>query len=93
MIFRIAVTVLMTFLTVYAFWSNAGEGRFFNPFGILFLMLTILVWRAWRPICAAFRSAKAESALPILPIARLGAAMIEGMGQPPREQRRSDEPS
>jgi hypothetical protein len=93
MIFRITVTVLMTFLTIYAFWSNAEEGGFFNPLGILFLILTILVWLAWRPICDAFRSAKAESELPILPIVRLGTAMIEGMRRPPREHRHSDDHS
>lgn len=91
---RIFFTLIMLFFTVYAFWSNVfEEGYFFSSFGILFLVLTVLIWFGWRPICDAFRSAKAEAALPILPIVRLGSAIIEGMRRPPRTHHRSDEPS
>jgi hypothetical protein len=94
MIFKIFVTLVIFFLAVYAFWCNAfEEGHFFNPFGILFLVLAVLVWFGWRPICGAFRSAKAESALPILPITRLGSSIIEGMRTPPGAHRHSDEQS
>ncbi|MGH7111675.1 MAG: hypothetical protein ACREFK_14755 [Stellaceae bacterium] len=91
---RIIATLLMLFLATYAFWSNALEkGHFFDPFGLLFLVLAIIVWFAWRPICGAVRSARAEAALPILPIARLGSAIMEGVGRPPQDHRRSDERS
>ncbi|MGH7038767.1 MAG: hypothetical protein ACREE1_11595 [Stellaceae bacterium] len=91
---RIVATLLMMFLAIYAFWSNAlEEGHFFDLFGLLFLVLAIIVWFGWRPICDAFRSARAEAALPILSIARLGSSIMEGMGRPPRDHRRSDEPS
>ena len=94
MIFRIVITLVTFLLAVYAFLSNAlNEGHFFNPFGLLFLMLTAIIWFAWRPICDAFRSAQAESALPILPIARLGSSITKGMMRPPQAHRRSDDPS
>jgi hypothetical protein len=89
MISRILVTLLMLFLTVYAFWGNAfDEGHFFNPFGVLFLALTITIWFKWEIIRDAFRTAKNESTLPI---ERLGFKILEGMRRRPRTERPSDE--
>lgn len=48
MVARISVTAIMVLLAVYAFWGDAlGAGHLFNPFGILFLALTVLVWIKW----------------------------------------------
>ncbi len=91
MIGRISVTFILFLLAIYAFWGNAlGGGRLFNPAGIVFLVLTVITWFAWRPICEAFRAAKDESNVPII---RMGSSMIEGMRRPPRAHRHSDEPS
>lgn len=91
MISRVLVTLIMLFLAVYAFWSGAfGEGHFFNPFGILFLGLTVFVWFKWRSICGAFRSASEESNIPVI---RMGSSIIDGMRRPLRTKRHSDESS
>lgn len=89
MILRIFVTLAMFVLAVFAFWSGAfGEGHFFNPFGILFLGLTVFIWFKWKSICGAFRSASEESDIPVI---RMGSSIIEGMRRPPRDHRHSDE--
>ena len=81
MISRIFVTLLMLFLTVYAFWGNAfDEGHFFSPLGILFLALTIVIWFKWEIIRDAFRTAKNESTLPI------GLDPTDAMGRAAREK-------
>ena len=90
MIARISATLIMFLLAIYAFWGNAlGVGHFFNPFGILFLGLTILTWFAWRPIRDGFRSVKEESDIPII---RLGSAIIQGMKHPPRHRQSGERP-
>jgi hypothetical protein len=87
MVGRISTTVILFFIAVCAFWSDAlGAGHLFNPFGILFLVLAALVWFAWRPIRDGFLSAKEESNIPII---RLGSAVIRGMRRPPRADRQS----
>ena len=86
---RIAVTLAMFLLAVYAFWGDAlGVGRVFNPFGILFLLLTALVWFKWQLIRDSFKSVKEESEIPII---RLGSKSIQGMMSRPREHRSSGE--
>ncbi|MGH7111674.1 MAG: hypothetical protein ACREFK_14750 [Stellaceae bacterium] len=91
MISRIFVTLVMFFLAIYAFWSGAfGEGHVFNPFGILFLGLTAIIWFAWETVRDAFRTAKNESDIPII---RMGFPIIKGMMRPPRDHHRSDEHS
>ena len=81
----------MFVLAIYAFWNNEfEEGHFFNPFGILFLMLTIFIWFKWKLICNAFRSAQEESNIPVI---RMGSSIIDGMRRPPRTHRHSDERS
>jgi protein-S-isoprenylcysteine O-methyltransferase Ste14 len=51
MIARIVVTLIMLGFAVNAFWSNAFDaGHLFNPFGIVFLCLTAVVWFAWNTI-------------------------------------------
>jgi hypothetical protein len=88
---RIISTTIMFLLAVYAFWGDAlGVGRVFNPFGVLFLILTGLVWFKWDLIRASFKSAKEESNFPII---RLGSTSIQGMMGRPRQKRHSDEPS
>jgi hypothetical protein len=86
---RIAVTVMIFLLAIYAFWGDAlGVGRLFNPFGILFLGLTALVWFKWELIRDSFRSVKEESNVPVI---RLGSTIIRGMTRQPREHRQRDE--
>jgi len=79
-------------LALDAFWNNAlGAGHLFNPFGIMFLLLGVVVWFAWRPLHDGFVSAKNESELPII---RMEAKIVEGiihLMHPPR--RRSSRPS
>lgn len=90
MIAKILTTLIMFGLAVNAFWSNAlGAGHFFNPFGILFLFLTALVWFAWDTISDAFKSVKDESHIPIL---RMGSKIIAGMASPQPKRRDSGEP-
>jgi len=87
MIARLLVTALMLFLAFYAFSSDAlGGGHVLNPSGILFLFLSGLIWFAWEPIRAAFRSARDESNIPII---RLGSAIINGMRKTPLRRRTS----
>jgi hypothetical protein len=87
---RIISTTIMFLLAVYAFWGDAlGVGRLFNPFGVLFLILTALVWFKWDLIRDSFRAVKDESNIPII---RLGSTSIQGMMGPPRQKRNSDEP-
>jgi hypothetical protein len=91
MILKILTTLIMLGLGVVAFWSDAvGAGHFFNPFGVLFLFLTALVWFAWKPISDAFKSVKDESNIPIV---RMGAKIIAGMASPKLKRRHSDEPA
>jgi energy-coupling factor transporter transmembrane protein EcfT len=59
MITRMFVTTIVFFLTIRAFWSDAlGADQVFNPFGILLLELTLLVWFGWDTIHDAFTAAK-----------------------------------
>jgi hypothetical protein len=75
---RISVTVIMFLLAVYACVGNAlGAGHFFNPFGILCLVLTALIWFAWEPIRDGFLSVKNEPRLPV--IVRVPARIIAGL--------------
>ena len=77
MIIRAIATVVALALGIYAFWGDAmGAGDVLNPFGILFLLLAGLIWFAWGPIREGFKSAKDEE----LPIIRLGATILKGMG-------------
>jgi hypothetical protein len=89
MIGRMTATAILLLLAFYAFWDNAlGAGRI-NPFGILFLFLAAVVWLSWEIIREAFSTAKGESQLPII---RLAAKVIAGMGalrQGPRRRRSS----
>ena len=87
MIGRSLATLIVFLLAVFAFWTDAlGGGHILNPSGIAFLLLTALVWFAWEPITAAFKSASAESNIPII---RLGSAIIRGIRRVPQPQRRS----
>ena len=87
MIARILTTLVIFLLALYAFWIDAlGGGHILNPSGIAFLLLTALVWFAWEPLTAAFRSACDESNIPII---RLGSAIIRGMRRQPASQRKS----
>lgn len=91
MIARILATLIVFGLAANAFWSNAiGAGRFFNPFGIFFLLLAAIVWFAWDTIREAFKSVRDESTIPIL---RMGAKIISGMTSPKPKQHHSDEPT
>jgi hypothetical protein len=77
MIVRLLVTTIAALLALGAFWGNAlGAGHLFNPFGILFLFLTVLIWFKWEIIREAFHSVKDESDLPII---RLSSKIIGGM--------------
>jgi hypothetical protein len=70
--------MILLLLAFYAFWGNAlGAGRYFNPFGILFLFLAYLVWSKWKIVCEAFGSVKDESNIPIL---RMGYKAMQGFG-------------
>lgn len=90
MIARIFVTLIVLLLAVYAFVGNAlGAGHYFNPFGILCLFLTALIWFAWEPFRDAFLEAKNESTLPII---RLAAKIIAGMGDVARTSQRHRTP-
>ncbi len=76
MIVRCICTVMLLLLAVYAFWGNALDvGRFFNPFGILFLFLAYITWSKWQIVAGAFGSVKNESNIPIL---RMGYKIIQG---------------
>jgi hypothetical protein len=78
MITRYICTMILLLLAFYAFWGNAlSAGRYFNPFGILFLFLAYLVWSKWKIVREAFSSVKDESNIPIL---RMGYKIIEGFG-------------
>ena len=91
MIVRISTTLIIFGLGIDAFWSNAlGAGHYFDPFGVLFLFVTALVWFAWKPISEAFKSVKDESDIPII---RMGSKIIAGMTSPPPTHRHSDEPA
>jgi hypothetical protein len=90
MIARILATTIMFLLAVYAFVGNAlGAGHYFNPFGILCLGLTALVWFKWEAVRDAVSSAKNESDMPII---RLGSTIIRGMAEVARKPRRRDHP-
>ncbi|HEY2539634.1 MAG TPA: hypothetical protein VGI28_09095 [Stellaceae bacterium] len=76
MIPRCISTFVLLLLAFYAFWGNALDvGRFFNPFGILFLFLAYVTWFKWRIVAGAFGSVKDESNIPIL---RMGYKVIQG---------------
>jgi hypothetical protein len=91
MIAKISTTLIMFGLAIDAFLSNAlGAGYYFNPFRVLFLFVTALVWFAWKPISEAFKSVKDESDIPII---RMGSKIIAGMATPPQKHRHSDEPA
>jgi len=78
MVARSICTILLLLLAFYAFLGNAlSAGRYFNPFGILFLFLAYLVWSKWEIVRDAFSSVKDESNIPIL---RMGYKIIEGLG-------------
>ena len=90
MISRMLVTTIVWLLAIGAFWGDAlGAGHVLNPFGILLLALSGLIWFGWGPVREAFLSAKDESNIPII---RLGSAIIGGMESlkhPPRPRRSS----
>ena len=92
MITRIFATIVTAALGIYAFWGDVlGGGHVLNPFGIMFLLLAVLIWFGWEPICEGFKSAKDESDIPI---SRLGSTIIRGMqglkrGERPRRRSRS----
>jgi hypothetical protein len=87
MITRVFVTSVMLLLGIYAFWGDAlGAGRILNPFGIMFMLLGALIWFKWEIISESFKSVKNESNIPII---RLGASIIEGMGKRVERWRRS----
>jgi hypothetical protein len=91
MIAKMVTTAAMLFLAIYAFVGDAlGAGHFFNPFGILFLALTALVWLGWGPVHDGFMSAKQESNLPII---RLSAKTVGGMIRLRHVSRRYRSPS
>ena len=85
MITRYICTVVLLLLAFYAFWGNALDaGRYFNPFGILFLFAAYVTWFKWRMVADAFGSVKDESNIPIL---RMGYKIIEGFGaKKPRDE-------
>jgi hypothetical protein len=78
MIARCISTFVLLLLAFYAFWGNALDvGRFFNPFGILFLFAACVTWFKWRIVADAFGSVKDESNIPIL---RMGFKIMQGFG-------------
>jgi hypothetical protein len=91
MLARVTATLAMLLLALGAFWGNAlGAGHVFNPFGILFLLLGALVWFGWDTVRAGFRAARDESDLPII---RLSATAIKGLGELFRPAGRRHSPS
>ena len=77
MVSRIVVTAIVVLLAIGAFWGDAlGAGHVLNPFGILILALSGLVWFGWTPFREAFLAAKDESDIPII---RPGSTIIGGM--------------
>src|SRR5271169_3335931 len=87
MIGRILATAVALILALCAFWFNAlGAGHFINPFGIVFLFFSVLIWFAWAAIRSGYISARDESDVPII---RLGSAIIGGMRRTPRLRRAS----
>lgn len=89
MIARCVSTALVFLLALYAFWGNAlGAGRIFNPFGLLFLLFTYVIWFKWEIVRDAFASAKGESNVPII---RLGYNIIEGLSAKHRPDPASSE--
>ncbi len=85
MIARCICTVVLLLLAFYAFWGNAlGAGRYFNPFGILFLFFAYLTWFKWIIVSDAFASVKDELNIPIL---RMGYKVIQGFAaKTPRDE-------
>ena len=78
MIIRVLVTAGALFLAGYAFWDGVlGGGHVLNPFGIIFLFLSGAVWFGWKAFGESFRSARNESAIPII---RLNSTLIKGLG-------------
>jgi hypothetical protein len=76
MITRCICTAVLLLLAFYAFWGNALDaGRYFNPFGILFMFAAYVTWFKWRIVAGAFGSVKNESNIPIL---RMGYKVIQG---------------
>ena len=58
---KITVTAISLLLAAGAFWGDAlGAGHVFNPFGILFLFLSAVIWFGWGPIHEGYISAKNE---------------------------------
>ncbi len=87
MIAKITATAISLLLAAGAFWGDAlGAGHVFNPFGILFLLLTAIIWFGWGPIHDGYNSMKNESGLPII---RLGSTIIRGMRRAPQPRRSS----
>ena len=61
MIAKITATAISLLLAAGAFWGDAlGAGHVFNPFGILFLLLTAIIWFGWGPIHDGYNSMKNE---------------------------------
>ena len=85
MIVRCICTAVLLLLAFYAFWGNALDvGRFFNPFGILFLFFACITWFKWRMVYDAFGSVKNELSIPIL---RMGYKIILGFtAKTPRKE-------
>ena len=84
---KITVTAISLLLAAGAFWGDAlGAGHVFNPFGILFLFLSAVIWFGWGPIHEGYISAKNGSSLPII---RLGPTIIRGMSRAARPRRSS----
>jgi uncharacterized membrane protein YbhN (UPF0104 family) len=83
MVARVLITALMLLLAFAAFWGNALDaGYVLNPFGILFLFLSGIIWFNWASVRDGFISAKDESNIPII---RLGSAIIAGLRRPPAQ--------
>lgn len=94
MIGRLVATAIMLALAAAGCWGNAlGAGHPVNPFGLLCLFLAIITWFKWGTIRDGFYAARGESELPIM---RLAATIIGGMGSmrrgPPLRRSSSSNP-
>jgi hypothetical protein len=85
MIIRIFGTTALAVFGIYGFWSDAvGGGHILNPFGIMFLIFSALVWFFWQTIHEAFKLAKDQSNIPII---RMEPTIIKGMVDDKRGER------